>query len=395
MKKLGIYLSGSPECGGTYSYNKTILDSLINITKINSNFELVVYYLDPYWESYLTNYNLNTKLVKESFFSKVISRVARMLKLPVLITRYINQYFSCLCKKMKAENCDLWFFPSQDAISFLFPLPSVVAIHDLMHRYESRFPEVGNHKEYNIREYSYSNMTKWCKAIFVDSAVGKEQLCESYLVVDKDKIFVLPYIAGNIFNSNYITPEYFDHKYKLPKKYLFYPAQFWLHKNHFNLLNSLYMIKNEFLDLHLVLIGSQKNALSIMKKTINELNLNDRVHIYGFIDEQDIPEFYKRAIALIMPTFFGPTNIPPLEAFQMSCPVLISGIYGMPDQLGEAAIYFDPNSPKSIADNIRLILTHPSLKIEKVALGLKHSSNWNQNKFYEIFSDHILSILIV
>ena len=392
MKKLGIYLSGSPKCGGTYSYNKTILDSLINLVKIDPNFELVVYYLDPFWEKYLSNYNLNIKFVKESFFSKVISRASRMLKLPVLITRYINQRFSPLCRLMQAENCKLWFFPSQDSISFLFPLPSIVAIHDLMHRYESTFPEVGNKKEYAIREYVYSNMTKWCKAIFVDSLVGKEQVCESYSE-NTDKIFILPYVAGQLFNVNYVAPKKFNEKYNLPNKYLFYPAQFWLHKNHLNLLQAFNLIKNEFPDLHLVFVGSDKNALDLIKQKIQDLKLNERVNIFGFVDEQDMPEFYRQAIAMVMPTFFGPTNIPPLEAFQMSCPVLISEIYGMPAQLGNAAVYFNPNSPKDIADKIRLILTNSDFKMEKITFGLEQLNNWNQKKFYELFNSHIFSII--
>ncbi len=391
MKKLGIYLSGTPKCGGTYSYNKTLLDSLVNFTKNNSNTELIVYYLDNYWEAYLLEQALNVKHVKESFFTKIISRISRILKLPVYFTRLINKHLSSLCKMMLAENCTLWFFPSQDSISFLFPLPSIVAIHDLMHRYESRFPEVGNKIEYNIREYAYSNMAKWCKAIFVDSRVGKEQLCESYFI-NPNKIYILPYVAGQLFNVN-TTPKNFDNKYNLPKKYLFYPAQFWLHKNHLNLLEALHLIKNEFPDVHLVFVGTEKNALILVKQKIQDLRLNDLVHIIGFIDEQDMPEFYRQAIALVMPTYFGPTNIPPMEAFQMSCPVIISGIYGMPDQLGNAAVYFNPNKPKDIADNIKLIITNSDLRNEKIKLGLEHVNNWNQHKFYELFNNHILSII--
>jgi len=45
---------------------------------------------------------------------------------------------------------------------------------------------------------------------------------------------------------------------------------------------------------------------------------------------------------MIMPTFFGPTNIPPLEAIAVGCPVAVSNIYGMPHQLGDAALYFNP-----------------------------------------------------
>lgn len=390
MIKLGIYLSGSPQCGGTYSYNKTILDSLIFLTEKTQNFQLVVYYLDSYWEEYLKEKKLNIKLVKKDIFSKGISRISRILKLPVYFARKINGYLSRLYKMMHSENCSLWFFPSQDSISFLFPLNSVVAIHDLMHRYESHFPEIGNKKEYAIREYAYSNMTKWCRAIFVDSNIGKKHVEESY-AVKSQKILVLPFISGQLFNKNYSALESFDEKYQLPKKYFFYPAQFWLHKNHLNLLEAFKLIKEEFPEVHLVFVGSQKNSLDLVNKKIQELKLTGKVHHFGFVDELDMPEFYKRAFALIMPTYCGPTNIPPLEAFNMSCPVLASRVYGVPEQLGEAAIYFDPSDPQDIADHIRVILTNPGLRENKVTLGFEHVNSCNQNTFYELFQNHVLS----
>lgn len=46
-----------------------------------------------------------------------------------------------------------------------------------------------------------------------------------------------------------------------------------------------------------------------------------------------MPEFYRRARRMVMPTYFGPTNIPPLEANALGCPVAVSKVYGMPEQL--------------------------------------------------------------
>ena len=47
---------------------------------------------------------------------------------------------------------------------------------------------------------------------------------------------------------------------------------------------------------------------------------------------------YTEALALVMPTYFGPTNLPPLEAFQTGTPVLYSDLPGMREQVGDAAI---------------------------------------------------------
>ena len=51
-------------------------------------------------------------------------------------------------------------------------------------------------------------------------------------------------------------------------------------------------------------------------------NMEKQVKYLGYIDKKEITALYKASIALSMPTYFGPTNIPPLEAFKNSVPVL-------------------------------------------------------------------------
>ena len=53
-------------------------------------------------------------------------------------------------------------------------------------------------------------------------------------------------------------------------------------------------------------------------KLINSLGLEETVIFKGYVPENDLSGFYKRAKALIFPSFFGPTNIPPLDLFQQT-----------------------------------------------------------------------------
>lgn len=40
---------------------------------------------------------------------------------------------------------------------------------------------------------------------------------------------------------------------------------------------------------------------------------------------------YQKAWAMIMPSYFVPTNIPPLEAMALGCPVAVLNRYAMPE----------------------------------------------------------------
>jgi glycosyltransferase involved in cell wall biosynthesis len=51
-----------------------------------------------------------------------------------------------------------------------------------------------------------------------------------------------------------------------------------------------------------------------------------------------------------MPTFFGPTNLPPLESWHYGRPVITSDIPGLREQTGDAGLLVDPHSPAALAD---------------------------------------------
>jgi glycosyltransferase involved in cell wall biosynthesis len=114
---------------------------------------------------------------------------------------------------------------------------------------------------------------------------------------------------------------------------------------------------------------------------VERLGIADSVRFAGYVPEHDMNEFYRRARALILPTLFGPTNIPPLEAFALDCPVAVSGIYGMPEQVGEAGIFFDPYSLESIASSIRRLWVDDGLCQELRAKGKAKAAAWGPAQF--------------
>jgi glycosyltransferase involved in cell wall biosynthesis len=181
--------------------------------------------------------------------------------------------------------------------------------------------------------------------------------------------------------------------YELPERFIFYPAQFWAHKNHLRLIEAVRRLRAEFPDLHLVLAGSKKNGFAAVERKVSSDGLEGVVHFLGFVPESDLAMLYRRAVALVLPTFFGPTNIPPLEAFVVGCPVAASGIYGMPEQLGDAALYFDPLSVDEIVGVLRRLWTDNALRTELGARGRARSAAWGAPQFNQRFATIIEALL--
>ena len=75
----------------------------------------------------------------------------------------------------------------------------------------------------------------------------------------------------------------------------------------------------------------------------------------GFISNIELISIYKMSLALVMPTFYGPTNIPPFEAFKLGTPVIYPDLDGLRDQVEDAGLLVDLYDPETLAKLFKLI----------------------------------------
>jgi glycosyltransferase involved in cell wall biosynthesis len=386
--KIGLFLAASPFEGGAFQYSQSMLEAVAAIN--GKKYEVVVSYAHDLWLKKILEKDLMPLKRSSNLWSRLgARRISGMV--PMKLWRILSPFFHPIVRALVKQKCHLWIFPSQDSWMYLTPVPAIGAIYDLMHRYQRQFPEVSAKKQFEIRERHYRRMCRWSEGILVDSKVGKRHVLESYQV-NPAKIHVLPFIA-----PGYIRKDNKNHRcindYKLPKKYFFYPAQFWEHKNHKSLLYAIAALKAELNDIEFVFVGSKQNGYESTIALAEELNIMNNIKILGYVPDSDMPELYCRARALIMPTFFGPTNIPPLEAITVGCPVAVSDIYGMREQLGNAAFYFNPSSIDEIKKTMKLLWTDDSACKKLSKKGLIQSSKWNQTHFNKRFESIIQNVL--
>lgn len=389
LLKIGLFLDADPSHGGTFQYNQNILEGVSALPR--DRFEVLVGYTAPGWLEHLAKHDLPPVHIPRAPLSQAGFLLWNWLHLPVRLWRQASRFFHPKARAFLRQQCDLWIFPSQEDLSFQMPVPALVSILDLMHRYERRFPESGSPREYRYREWKYRNICRWSRGVVVDAEMGRRQVVESY-GIPPERVHVLPQIPPRYMYST-DPPPGFDRRYGLPGKFLFYPAQFWEHKNHKNLLRAIARLKGDFPDLKLVLAGGKKNAYEAVVGLARELELSADVEFLGYVPDADMPELYRRARALIMPTYYGPTNIPPLEAFAAGCPVAVSRVYAMPEQVGEAALLFDPNSVVEIADCIRRLWSDDELCAQLVRKGRERHAQWGQAQYNDRLREIVEQVL--
>lgn len=391
MLKVGIFLRAGKEAGGTLQYNLGLLAAARLLPR--DRYHVVVASFGDHWQQRLQDSDLAFARLGNSVFSRLSAVLWGRLRLPVSLWRKLAPFWHPMTRAFLREGCDVWIFPSQDRIAYWMPVTSVCAIHDLMHRYEPEFEESASPAEFKAREFNYGNMTRWCAGILVDSSTGVDHVAESYNA-DRNRIYALPFIPPDYIYRTVSEGDRLSlrERYSLPEKFFFYPAQFWKHKNHEVLVRGLHRNLADYPDMRLVFCGGKKNNYDFIAALIEELGLGNNIQIIGYIPDDDMAPMYQCAHALLMPTFYGPTNIPPLEAMACGCPVAVSRVYGMPEQLGDAALYFNPRSVDEVSAIMAALWSDKELSQRLRDRGLARSDAWGVAEFSNRLGEIIDSV---
>ena len=394
MKKfvLAVFLDQKIEIGGNFQQS---LNNIFLAQELSSK-DLDVKIITTKKENIkiLNELKLNYYLFSPNFLSLVLMDIRE--KLPNLFYKFINIF----SKKNKFEkflsklNIDLIYFVSQsNYASYVHSINYIYTLFDLCHRDNPEFPEVRNNRNFEFREVTFQKNLPRAVAILADSELGKKNAINRYRL-DESRVYVFPFrpskfLIDPIVKLNYLkNSNYLDikKKYNLNYDYIFYPAQFWAHKNHIYILKALNILQNESsIVLGAIFSGSDQGNLSYIKDMTKKFNLESQVRFIGFVPNEEMPYLYSQSLALVMPTYFGPTNIPPLEAFKLNIPVLYSDLKGLRDQVKEAALLLDLNDPKSLVSNLKNLLSSNEVRDNLINKGkLRYDELISDNNNYNI-----------
>ncbi len=393
MKKIGVFLGMEPYGGGAFQYGQSILEALNSLPA--EEYQVVAFYEKKLWKEYLAAFPFYTKRVytRKQLFDVIGSLLWKASVYGwcnLLDLRDTLSSYSSFTKQFDEEMLDLLIFPAQEILAAVVKTKSISTIHDLMHRYE-KFPEAASKAEAKWRDFRYKNMCEASKLLFVDSEVGKQQVIECYGDTYADKIEVMPFTPPQyLFESQ---EDALPKEIMLPKKFIFYPAQFWAHKNHKNLIFAAKKLKEKGIDIQLVFVGSKKNGYEEALQLIRREGLENNIQVLGYVSDSLMRILYRRARAMVMPSFFGPTNIPPLEGMAMGCPVAVSRVYAMPWQVGEAGLTFDPKSVNEIAEVLEKLWIDDTLCKQMAEKGKERAKYFSQKNFNERFRKAIIKAL--
>ena len=380
--KVGIFLGNSaPTVGGGFAFQDEVFQSLI---ELESRHTFVVFgYLTEEQARGASTKHLQFFPFPRSLPGRAIFKFTRIAAsvvadLPIVRTRLqVTNWFQRAVRDLGIEA--MWFVtPGYIEVD----VPYVFTVFDLQHRLQPWFPEVSAKGVWRGREKMYATAIPRASAIIAYSEVAKAEIVHFYRV-PSERVSLIPLPTPRFaLNASKDSGKEVLTKYHIPEGYLFYPAQFWPHKNHVGLLLAVNLLREKCnLVLPVVFAGSDKGNLQHVRRVMDELGLSTQVHFLGFVPQEDLVGLYRNAFALTHLTFFGPVNLPPLEAFALGCPVVASSVAGAQEQLGEAALLVDPRDAEQIALAVKTLYDDLELRRTLVQRGRERASRWTGRDF--------------
>ena len=390
-EKLAIFLDTQKNSGGAYQELIYMIDRLDKL--YNEKIEIIIISNSKNLQINIKGKNFTTYYLSMNFFER---HIAFLRNFDPTIRRLKKYFFfrNKLESFLKKIKVDLVYFtgPSQYSM-YLEDTDFILTIPDVSHRENLEFPEWTKSSEFLRRDEILSKSAVKAIAVITNAEIIKEKISTFYSV-EKERIYVInhrPSIGISSFNKfDQEVYEKIANKYNLPKKYIFYPAMYLPHKNHKYVIDTIKILNEKFkLDISAVFCGSDKGYLQKIKNYTSELNQSNNVHFLDFVEDDHLPYLYLSSQALVMPTFSGPTNIPPWEAFKLKVPVFYSDIHNIRKVYKDAVYYIDPFNPETLVKGFLELTKDEEKKTELLSKGENLLNSIDENKefsqFLEIF----------
>jgi glycosyltransferase involved in cell wall biosynthesis len=286
--------------------------------------------------------------------------------------------------RLRSHRLDAWFCPLLVLEPHEPGLPAVVTIPDLQHL---AYPQFFADRVLDWRREHYPRTARRADAILTYSHFSRREIIDAF-DVERSRVHAIHLDAAPAFSrrtgserrcsgdsdarSERRRSDELQRRYALPEDFVLYPANDWPHKNHDALFEAL-LVDEPRVDprLHVVLTGANVDGGARWNEAVRARGLEQRVHHLGYVPDDDLPELYARARALVMPSLFEGFGLPVIEAMRSGCPVVCSDATSLPEIAADAAEYFDPRDPRQLAAAIGRLT--PDRATELAAAGRRRA----------------------
>jgi glycosyltransferase involved in cell wall biosynthesis len=352
---IGLLYTGGRDWIGGEHYILNILYALKELQRTGRNeisFKVVICYED---ES-LSDHIRKTFSTSDGF--KLIKKIGSPLRKRDLFIPLLNMYLPRKLRFLKPKVQQ--FAIDSEGIDFLYPFDFRLTLAKSTHA----AGWIADFQPRNMPQFFSSDNLKWRHEYEerISSRASDIVFSSQTCIFDFQKFFPHSNAKPHLFRFHpFISADVWEHDpkqiqslYNLPDKFLICCNQFWQHKNHLAILESMASLSHEFSDLFIVFTGhTQDNRLAehfdnICSK-INLLGIRSNIAVLGLIPRIHQLQLLRRSIGVIQPSLSEGWSTVVEDSRSMGKPSILSDLPVHLEQNPPDAIYYDSRSSSSLS----------------------------------------------
>jgi len=256
---------------------------------------------------------------------------------------------SMLRREFAAQRVDV-VFEAARYFGWRLGIPAIAWMPDFQHR---AMPAMFTRASRLKRELGFRAQILSGRLIMVSSADARAA-CERYYPASVGRIFTVRFAVPPAAGLDQATSRRLADQYGLPEQFIFMPNQFWRHKNHLLVLESLARLRERGKSVTVVATGSQVDPrnpghLQAIQTMVQDRALAAAFRNLGLVPQPHVPALMFCCAALLNPSRYEGWSTTVEEARSLGTPLLLSDIPVHREQVGAGAIFFDPADPEALA----------------------------------------------
>lgn len=244
--------------------------------------------------------------------------------------------------------------------------PLVLTVHDLA------FLKVKNQSSLQAQlywRYMLRQSVRRARRIIVVSEQTREELV-SYWSVKTERIRLIHNTLRPTLQYAAIPTEKIQAmRQRYGQRYLLHVGRIMPRKNVEMLVRAFDLLACHFYDLHLVLTGGTGFGSEEVVRQIEASPYRQRIHLAGWVAEEDLGPLYAAASMLIFPSKHEGFGLPIVEAMACGTPVIASPEAASFDICGEAVMRVNCTSAQPLADAVMQLMNNDELRKRLIQSG--------------------------
>jgi glycosyltransferase involved in cell wall biosynthesis len=303
---------------------------------------------------------------------------------PILWKYWFDLKVPAVLRKIKADV----FLSADGFCSLATRIPQCLVVHDLGFL---RFPSAYKKSHRIFYKHYVPRFISKSRTVATVSEFSKADIVQTYHT-PADRIRVVYSAAKDRFKPlSWEEKDKIKEKYTEGREFFIYVGAIQPRKNLMNLLKAFSLFKKrQQTNMKLVLAGRVAWKSGDFLELLRTYKYRQDVVLTHYLPEDELAQLTASAYALVYPSVFEGFGVPVLEGMKCDVPVLTSKDSSMAEIGGTAALYFDPQDPKDIADRLMLIYKDERLRSELITKGRTVAENYSWEKTSDALWESVL-----